>query len=112
MCSTEKDVADRLLERYGVYRRLEERKEKLKETIVKLLDCYKCYHGLEIDHIQIEILQRLIWDIIRMDPVIASFYFSNADKFGSTDLESFGGRVSRKITEKILQEAKTEGLIK
>jgi hypothetical protein len=108
----DKDVADRLLDRAGVSKRLEERKDQLNQTVTRLIDCYKCYHGSGIEQIQIELLQKLLRDIIRVDPIIASFYYSHADKFGLTDLESFGGVISKKITERIIRDNIQQGLIK
>lgn len=107
----EKDTLDTLLEHDKVYSRLSDRKEQLRQIVIKLLECYTIYHGKRISRVKIEILQKLIWDIIRVDPVIMSFYFSHS-QFGLTDIETFGGCISRKITALILEDAIAEGLIK
>lgn len=108
----EKDAIDRLLERAGVYKRLDEKKEKLNETVTRLIDCYNCYHGSNIEQTQIELLQRLIWDIIRVDPIISSFFVSYADKFELSELKSYGGVISERITQRILRDIAGQGLIK
>jgi hypothetical protein len=106
----EEDALDKLLSRHGVYKRLKKKKPFILRSVTLIFESFRVYHGTTVTNI--EILQKLVWDILRVDPVIYSFLVENADRFDLKDeSENYGGPVSKRLAQKALLFAKEEGLL-
>ena len=98
------DALDRILERYGLYKSLYEKREEIVLTIGHLLNAMKTYHDGLTGKSSLEVLEKLIWDIVKFDPLIVSAFIEN-ERFDLDELKEYGGLVSRKIVAKILSIA-------
>jgi hypothetical protein len=99
------DALDRILERCGLYKSLYEKREEIVLTLGHLFNAVKTYHGESSDkNTSEEVIEKLIWDLVKFDPLIVSTFIEN-ERFDLNELKEYGGLVSRRIVLKILSIA-------
>lgn len=105
------DALDRRLERYGIYKKLSANRTKILLTVSLLNDAFRAYHDSPIE--DAEVLERLIWNILRLDPFVISFLVEN-ERFSTDEIRPgiYGGIVSKRLVSRIVEIAKKEGVIR